>query len=336
VTFSGGGFGPNEGVGVYYGTSTTPLAHAVADGTGMFTSSTSVMIPYGTGATLFHVVGDASGVSVAVPITRAAFYPTLTPSAYYSAPGGTISLAGSGFVPNELVTITLGTATTSVMTDGTGAFSIPTVHLPAVSNTTIPVTAVGMTSGATATFMMTMGQYYTWLNLSTWWAVGGSPLTVTGHNYAPGETVTLSTPLGTFATATANGVGDFAAVTHVPYAPSGDIAITATGATSASPASVHMMVAPVYTDIELKNYAGAPGAAIEFIGHGYVPNDIVQITTDRTGSSTVATIHADSGGNFDDSSFVVPISWAGGPLTLTINGTLSFDIKSIVYYVTGP
>jgi large repetitive protein len=335
VTFSGGGFGSGEGVSVYYGTSTTALAHATADLTGAFTSTTSVMIPYGTGAALFRVVGDDSGVEVATPITRASFYPTLTPSAYYSAPSGTISLAGSGFVPNEPVNIMLGSATTSVVADGTGAFSIPSVQLPAVSDTTLSVTAVGATSGATAEFVMAMGKYYTWLNLSSWWAGGGTPLTVFGHNFAPGESVVLSTSAGAFATTTVDFSGNFEAVTTVPYAPPGSVTITATGAMSGSPASVDMTVAPVWTDIQLGAYAGAPGTAINFIGSGYAPNDIVEIMTDRTGSATVHTITASGTGTFNDSDYLIPADWTEGEVTFTIHGTRSFDTKTIVYYVTG-
>ncbi|MGH7141852.1 MAG: hypothetical protein ACREGH_04465 [Minisyncoccia bacterium] len=336
VTFSGGGFGPGEGVNIYLGASTTPAATAVADRSGAFSSSTAVVIPYGTGVAHYRAVGDQSGASVNMPITRADFYPTLTPSVYYSAPNGTISLSGSGFAPNEIVNISLGTyATTSATADASGAFSIPSVQLPGAGGVQISITATGAESGATATVKMTMGQYYTWAVLSTYWAEGGTPLAVTGHNFAPDESVLLSTSHGQFASTTADKNGDFSSATTVPYAPPGDLEITATGATSETPASVHMTVAPVYTDIELGSYAGAPGSHIEFIGKGYVPNDVIDITTDRTGSSIVAAIQADKNGDFDDSSFVIPANWKEGNLTLTITGTKSFNTKSIVYYVTG-
>lgn len=335
VTFSGGGFGAGEGVSIYFEAGTDVLAHAIADAGGNFTSSTSVIIPYGTGVALFRAVGDESGAEVEIPITRANFYPSLTPSAYYSAPGGTITLGGVGFAPSELVNIMIGTATTSVTTDGAGAFPSFSVQLPAVGGVQIPVTAVGATSGATAEFMMTMGQYYTWLNLSSWWAGGGTPLTVFGHNFAPGESVLLSTLSGTFASTTVGSSGDFEAVTTVPYAPSGPITLTATGALSGAPASVDMTVAPVWTDIQLGSYAGAPGTAINFIGNGYAPNDIIEVTTDRTGSTVVHTMNASGTGSFNDSGFVIPSDWTEGNAVLTITGTRSFDTKTITYYVTG-
>lgn len=335
VTFSGGGFGPGEGVSIVLDGSATVLAHAVADASGMFTSTTSVMVPYGTGVALFRAVGQESGVVANIPITRAAFYPTLNPSAYYSAPGGTISLAGEGFAPSETVAITIGTASTSATTSASGAFSIPSIQLPSIGGTTIPVTAIGQTSGATASFQMTMGQYYTWTTLSTYWAQGGSPLTVFGHNFAPGEAVTISGPGGAFASTTADGSGDFTAVTTVPYGPSGTIAITALGALSGAPASVNMTLAPVWIDLQLASYAGAPGSAVQFLGSGYVANDTIEVRTDRTGEVPVATFSADASGSFNYGGYSIPVDFLEGNLIFSVKGVNSFDTKEITYYVTG-
>ncbi len=336
VTFSGGGFGESEVINVYQTGSSTPVATATADQSGAFTSATPVMIPYGTGVANYSVVGASSGASVAVPITRAGFYPTLTPSAYYSAPGGTITLGGSGFAPNETVNITLGTSgSTTAHTDSTGAVAPIPVKLPAVGGQQISITGVGALSGATASFKMTMGQYYTWMVVDNWYAQGGTPLTVTGHNFAAGESIALSTVNGVFSNATADQNGDFAATTTVPYAQPGMLTLTATGSQSNAPANVNMTVAPVYTDIQLGSYAGAPGSAVEFIGHGYVPNDVVQVTTDRTGTTPVATIQADGTGSFDYKGWSIPAGWSEGNLTLTIVGTKSFDTKTITYYVAG-
>jgi large repetitive protein len=335
VTFSGGGFAPSEGVDIFLTGSSTVLASATADLSGVFSSPTLVMIPYGSGVAHFEARGQSSGATVDIPITRAAFYPSLNPSTYYSAPGGTISLAGTGFAPDETVAVTLGTASTSAMTNASGAFSIPSIQLPSVGGVTIPVTAVGQTSGATATFQMTMGQYYTWITLSSYWAQGGSPLTIFGHNFAPGEAVGLATPGGGFASTTADGAGEFALVTTVPFSAPGTVTITATGNTSGAPASVNMTVAPVWTDLQLASYAGAPGSAVEFVGHGYVANDVIELRTDRTGASPVATFSADAAGDFNYSGYTIPNDFVEGNLVFMVTGTNSFDTKNITYYVTG-
>jgi hypothetical protein len=97
-----------------------------------------------------------------------------------------------------------------------------------------------------------------------------------------------------------------------------------------------MTRAPIYTDLQLASYAGASGESVEFIGHGYVPNDSIELRTDRTGSAPVATWSADAAGDFDFTGYALPADLTEGNLTFTVTGTNSFDTKSIVYYVTGP
>jgi len=336
VTFTGGGFGPSEGISVYYGTSTSPVAHFSADASGNFTAQGSVTIPYGTGTANYKLIGDSSGAVAMAPITRALFYPSLNPSAYYSAPGGFITLSGSGFVPGEDVVLTVnGTAAGTAHTDSMGAFSGQSIHVSTTPNSTATIQGVGQTSGATASFGMAIGAYYTWEELSTWWAMGGSPLTITGHNFAAGETVNASSGSQDLGSGTASNTGDVTIMTHVPHGASGPASVTLTGQTSGAPASVTMTISPVWTDFELGAYAGAPGDAVRLAGHGYQFNEPVVITTDRTGTSPVATLTSDSSGSFDDSSWHVPADFAEGNLAITATGQWSGDVKTITYYVTG-
>ncbi len=183
--------------------------------------------------------------------------------------------------------------------------------------------------------MVAVGQRYPWITFSAYWASGGSPLTIFGHQFAPGEAVAISKGGTTFANTTADSFGDFTLATQVPYSPAGPITIVATGGTSGVSGSSDMTVAPVYTDLQLGSYAGAPGSMVQFIGNGYVPNDVIEVRTDRTGSTVVATFSADSSGHFSNSSWSVPAGWAEGNLVLTVTGANSFDTKSITYYVTG-
>jgi hypothetical protein len=213
------------------------------------------------------------------------------------------------------------------------------VQVPPKPDTTLTVSATGEDSGAQTHFDMAIGSYYSWMTLSTYWASGGSPLTVFGHNFASGESVAImsgsagptSTALGT---ATADDTGSFTANLSVPFQASGAATIFATGALSGSTAQSTMTVAPTYTDLQLARYYGAPGDHIEFIGHGYIPNEPITVTTDRTGSTQVASFTADASGNFDDSSFVIPNGFAPGNLVLTVTGAHSFSSKDITIYVT--
>lgn len=336
LTFSGASFGANEGVSVYLGTSTTPLAHVTANTLGSFTLAGPVMIPFKTSSVIFRLVGDLSGATAMAPISLASFYPTLIPSAYYAAPGSFISLTGSGFVPNEVVDVVVGAmGPVTATANNVGTFTVPALHIPTIPNTPVVMSATGEQSGASANFTMAVGSYYSWVTADTYWAQGGSPLTIFGHNFAAGETVTITSASSTLGTVVVAHDGTFTAPVSVPFAPSGPAIILATGALSGATAQVILTVAPVYTDLQLGSYAGAPGVAVEFKGHGYLPNENITVTTDRTGVTPVTTFTTNATGDFDNSSFIVPAGFIEGTLTLTVLSEHSFNTKSVVYYVTG-
>ncbi len=336
LTFSGAGFGASEGVSVFLLGSSTPLAHTTTDLFGAFRTLGPLTIPYLSASTAtFRIVGDASGAAASTPITLAQFYPTLTPSAYYAAPGSYISLDGSGFAPHESVDIAAGHTHWSATTNGSGAFNLPSVHMPTTPNTMLTLRATGSLSNATTNVTIAIGSYYAWMTISTYWAQGGTPLVVFGHNFAAGELVSITSGGTTLGSATAGNDGSFTAPLAVPFVPPGPATITATGADSGASASSDMTVAPVYTDLQLGAYASAPGTHIRFIGHGYLPNEPITVTTDRTGTTKVATFAADASGSFDYASYAIPLSFSGGPLVLTVTGGHSFDSKHITYYVTG-
>jgi hypothetical protein len=337
VSFSGGGFGPGEVVNVFVGASTTPVASFSADSSGAFMSAGATTLPFNSGTSVnYRLVGAQSGATALAPVTLAQFYPSIAPSVWYSAPGGSATLTGSGFAPNESVSITSGSnAPVTATADAMGNISAPAFALPTMPNSMGAITAVGNKSGASVTVYVAIGAYYPWLNLSTYWAQGGSALTIIGGGFAPNESVALSTTQGTFATGHAGPDGALSIATAVPFAMPGATTITALGGTSGVSTTINMTVAPVYTDLQLGSYAGEPGTGVHFIGHGYIPNEPVNITTDRTGTTVVRTIVADATGSFDDSGYIVPAGSTEGNLTLTATGTHSFNSKSITYYVTG-
>ncbi|MDB5225624.1 MAG: hypothetical protein JWL87_576 [Candidatus Adlerbacteria bacterium] len=335
VTFTGGGFGLNEPVSVYLGDDDEAVAHGIADASGSFMGQAQVTIPYGTGLAEYRVVGDLSEAAAEAPITRANFYSSLNPSSYYSAPGMQITLAGSGFAPDEDVVVEVeGDEVGTAHTNALGSFSGLMVKVPTTPNSLATISATGEKSGSNPSFDMAIGAYYSWINLSTWYEKGGMPLTITGHNYLPGEEVVAKSGSQELGSGTADSMGDVTIAARVPYAPSGPAQIVATGETSGAPGTATMTVAPVYTDLQLASYAGAPGTAVTFVGHGYVGGDTIAVTTDRSGSAIVATFTADSTGSFNNSSFVIPDDYAEGELVLTVSGQNSYDTKTITYYVT--
>lgn len=334
LSFTGSGFAPNETVTATYASST--LGTFTTDSSGAFSGQAARALPLplmNTTATITFT-GSVSHAQTSNTITIGQLYPSITPSSWYTPAGSSISLTGSGFAPNESVAIVAGARSTSATADTSGAFSVSSLQLPASASGALTITATGSLSKAAASAQITIAGLTPWLTFSTYWAQGGSPFIIYGNSFAPGESISLSSGNTALGTTTANTSGAFTFGSLVPYAPAGNVTITGTGANSGAAGTGTLTVAPVYVDLQLKSYAGAPGQPIEFIGHGFLPNEPVQITTDRTATTIVATFTADATGNFD-STYTVPASFAPGKLTLTAFGTHSFTTTAITYYVTG-
>jgi hypothetical protein len=223
---------------------------------------------------------------------------------------------------------TIGTVTTNA----SGGFTY---------TTTIPVSVSGLasflfsgvTSNTNVGVDVTLAQFYSSLQLSTYWAQAGSAITFTGSGFGPNEQVTIKLGDLSAGTTTANNTGAFTLASTIPFAPSGDKTFTATGAQTGSVATAPITIAPVWTGLQLGSYAGKPGDHITFIGSGYLPNETITITNDR--NSTPVSFSTDASGAFNDSSFVIPNSFTEGNLVLTATSNHSFDTKTITYYVTG-
>lgn len=333
VSFSGSGFAGGETVNLMLGSDPTILGSASADGSGSFMTLGPVNLPFGTVAN-YKLVGAQSGAVALVPITLASFYPSLTPSAYYAAPGSTITLGGTGFAPNESVEIKVGTEIKGAATaNSMGAFSGFSLALPPAPNTMPVISGTGAQSGAVASFTMAIGDYYAWINFSAWWAQGGTPLVISGHNFAQGENVVAKVGDTTIGNASSNGMGDVTINTTVPYVMPGPATITLRGDNSGASANATMTVAPVWTDLQLGSYAVTRGTAVQLIGSGYLANEPVEVRTDRTGSTVVHSFTTSGTGTFNDSGYVIPADFAEGLMTITVKSLYSFDTKEITFWV---
>ncbi|MBU6389296.1 hypothetical protein KGQ71_02150 [Patescibacteria group bacterium] len=330
VTVQGFSFAPGETVTVTDGTSQTTTADSFGN-----TGKVKVTIPYGGSASTSTVTltGSMSGATATVPVTLAPFMAQVTPSTYYARPGTGVTFSGSGFAPGESIAITLNkTAAGTVTADSKGAFTGFSSTLP--FGQTASYVFTGSLSNAPVTVTVTLASFYAGLTLDNYYGVGGTPVTLSGNGFAPGEPLSLTFGATTFGPVTADAHGGFTFATTVPYATAGDKKVTATGQLSGAMASTTYTQAPVYVSFQLGAYAGAPGSRVTFIGSGYLPNEPIQITTDRD-TGTVYTFTADASGHFNDSGFTVPMSYAEGNLKLTATGTHSLTPETIVYYVTG-
>jgi hypothetical protein len=332
VPFSGMGFAPHESIIATYGG--TAIGSSTTDASGNFTLA-GVALPlslHNTTATITFT-GATSNASTNVTLTIGSLFPSITPSSWYASPGGIISVAGSGFAPHEGVVVSDAAHTASTTADASGSFTLGALALPATGGATAHITATGAQSGAVASADITLAGLSPWLTFSSYWAQGGSPLTILGNGFAGNESVHIYSGSQTLGITTTNGSGSFSFAGAVPFAPSGPTTITATGLSSGATGTGNLTVAPVYTDFHLGAYSVTRGSAVELIGHGYLANEPVNITTSATGSTVVATVTADSGGNFDDSSYIIPASTTPGNLTITATSVHSFDVKSVTLYV---
>lgn len=167
----------------------------------------------------------------------------------------------------------------------------------------------------------------------------GSPVTtVTAGSDSFFEPTLINVPFNTpqpygFATADENGNITFSGT--VPYRPEGAKIVQAIGLMSGATTAVTFSQPPMYVSAELGSYAGAPGNAVTFIGHGYAPGETISITSDRNGSATVHTFTVLADGTFSNADYLIPLDFTEGPLTFTIQGEWSMSPVSITYYITG-
>lgn len=332
VLVEGHGFSGGEYVTISLGSVTAKAqANTLGD-----VAPTAIVVPFGsaTSTLMVTMTGDDSKVVGTTNLTLAPFYPYVEPSTWYAPAGTSVTFTGSGFAPGEMVSAVVnGTKVGETPTDSEGALSI-VLAIP--FKTTSPATFIftGMTSNAQNSVPITIAPFYTGLELSTYYAVGGSPVMVMGTGFASNETVAIQFGEKTIGPATADANGNFSWQTTVPYLTSGEKLVKATGDTSGTSASLTFSYPIIYVSAQLGAYAGAPGTKINFIGNGYIAGEPIIITTDRT-TSSAHSFTADASDSFNDSGFTIPSDFTEGPLKLTIKGEHSMMPITIEYYVTG-
>ncbi len=134
----------------------------------------------------------ATPAPTATPVPQAAL---TVPSGSVTSRGGIVTVAGTGFAPNETITLALSgiTQTVTAKADPKGLLPATGLSIPySAAAGAHTVTATGGTSKRAATTTITVQQLTPSISLSPTTASIGGTETVTGKSFGPQEQVTLS------------------------------------------------------------------------------------------------------------------------------------------------
>jgi hypothetical protein len=333
VTFTGNGFAANESAAITLNGASVGSVTTTASGT---LTSAGIVIPVSATNAHFVFTGSLSGVPSSVDVGLSSFSPQISPSSWYVPAGSSITINGSGFASGESVAVMLNGASASTGTvNSLGNFVSSPITIP-YSATAAHVNVTSSLTGSHLSFDVGVAALAPGINLSTYYDIGGKPLVVNGMGFGGNEPVALTFDGAALGTVTTDTSGNFTFTGTVPFGAAGNKTIQARGSNSHASATANFTQPQIYVNVQLGSYAGAPGDAVTFTGDGFLPNEPVNITTDRTGSAVVHSFNANAAGQFTNGAYHLPLSFTGGPLTLTITGTHSLVPKSIAYYVTGP
>jgi large repetitive protein len=313
VTISGSGFSAGESVRVNFG---TRFADVTADAGGNI-SGVSLPIPaVPSGLQFASAFGATSGKWALAYMWVAGYAPAVAPNSWYVLPGQSLSLSGSGFAPNESVTVMYGgSQIASTSASAGGSFTLNGLSLPlSLHNTTATLTFTGATSAMPVLLTLTIGQLYPSVTPSSWYTAPGSVISVTGGGFGPNEPVTVTAGTRT-ATTTANGSGAFSIGSFaLPASGGGSVTLSAVGATSGASTGVSIGLSTISPWLTFSTYWTGGGTPLTIFGNGYAGGEQVRLFA---GSQTLGTTTANGSGAFTFAGSA-PLAPAG---SITINGT---------------
>jgi len=321
VTVSGTGFTTyaNQTVFVQVGSQSGGVAASVSS-SGTF--SANVGIPGNTqnGYYAVTVTANNGATTVATSLLQVANSTasiTLQPSSVTAGPSASTVVSGTGFQPNNNITInytataigggTVTPSTTAVVTSA-GTFTA-TLPVPAnVANGQWTVTAKSQNNSDTATAILNVtASTPPAITVSPALATGGTLVTISGTNFSPGPTITISAtvpvagglnvPLSTTATAGTNGT--FNAQLTVPInASSGVVTVTASQTVNNAnvSATTQLSITALRATITVSVNSAKPGDTLTITGSGFTPNSTVTISSDN--NWVTGTASTDGVGNF--------------------------------------
>lgn len=147
LSFSGNNFLPGETVSLMM--NGNQIGSAVANGGNVsFNNAYAVPFSAANGSLSFQLNGRSSGMNVPVSVSVGTYYPQVNPSSYYVGANQQFNVNGSGFAPNEQVTLQVSGMNMTATADGGGTFN---TNVMAPSNSSsFTIMATGQLSNASS------------------------------------------------------------------------------------------------------------------------------------------------------------------------------------------
>jgi hypothetical protein len=319
------GFAPAETVQLMNGT--TLLATATTDTEGSATFS-AVTLPAGSSSATLIATGTTSNASATATIGIGSYNPSVVASNYYARPGTSILLTGSGFAPNEPLTITAGSTSEPATADATGAFTAQ-ITVPFGSTTsTLAIVTTGSMSDASSTTSITLAPFTPQVSPSTYYAQPGSAISFTGSGFVANEPISVSLNGTVVGSETADATGAFTSTgTYtLPFGTTASFVVT--GETSGASVTMNIGLAQFYAGVQLSSYYGDGGSSVTASGSGFAAGEMVTISS---GSTVLATTKASGLGAFT-TPITIPYA-APGSLAITATGADSAATATTGYTV---
>jgi len=194
LTVDADGFAPEEKVNVFWGgIGGRPAATLQADEHGGI-SKKGIDVGVGPmGKTSVILVGDKSKVTAVAPFTMLGLYPGAAAKPYAAKAGGTISITGKGFAPNEDVAIyfdqAAGPPAMTMKSDRRGGVSGESFKVPFGLKGKHQMILVGQQSRASVNTGFMALPYSPVVRASTYGGLPGTVLNFYARDFAPGEAV---------------------------------------------------------------------------------------------------------------------------------------------------
>jgi hypothetical protein len=259
------------------------------------------------------------------------------------APGGQVSVQGSGFDPNATVDVTLstggsskGTAVALATTSKTGSLSTQFNAPQSMNGTGATVVARERGSDKSATGQLVSPGGVASVSIEGKSAgQPGDHVTISATGFDPGETVDVywgrlsGTPA---ATLTADSSGGLSHVSvPVGLAPVGATTLALMGVRTHATATVPYQMLGLYPSTTPHPYALQAGKLMTYSGSGFAPNEQVLVYLNSSGGTPALAVQASSNGRFE-TSFTVPFGLTGRQ-TLTAIGAQSRAAVSTAFTV---